>query len=189
MPNCDQNVADGPTACKFSKPIVLIGMMGTGKTQLGRLLAKSMSLPFFDTDIEFEAAAGLSIADYFKTYGEDAFRDGEFKVLDRLLDSSPKIIAAGGGIITLPATRAILRDRAIVVWLQASPEALAKRCAGNNKRPLLQGGDAQDILAALLEKRQGLYEEVSHFTISTEHSVGDDARNAILKGLESWQKQ
>jgi shikimate kinase len=174
------------TLIKPTKPIVLIGMMGTGKTQLGRDVAKATSLPFFDTDQEIEAASGYTVSEYFARYGEDAFRDGEFKVMDRLLDGTPKIIAAGGGIIVLPQTRAILRERAITVWLTASARTLAKRCEGNNKRPLLQNGNPEEILSTLLEKRRPLYEETACFTVSTER-VDHDALNAILKGVETCQ--
>ena len=83
----------------LGKAIVLIGMMGTGKTQIGRMLAKTMGLPFFDTDQEIETASKMSVADYFAKYGEEAFRNGEFKVMERLLDGAPKIIASGGGIV------------------------------------------------------------------------------------------
>lgn len=181
--NCDQNVST--IAAALTKPVVLIGMMGTGKSQLGRTLAKSMNLPFADSDSEFEAAAGCSIADYFAKYGEDAFRAGEHKVMDRLLDQQPKIIAAGGGVVTLPETRAMLKERAITVWLQASIEVLAERCAGNSKRPLLQNGDPHAILSGLLEKRRPLYEEVAAFSVSTDKAVGDEAIGNILKGLSA----
>ena len=168
------------------KPVVLIGMMGTGKTQLGRVLAKATALPFFDTDNEIETAAGMAVTDYFSKYGEEAFRAGEYKVLERLLDNTPKIIAAGGGIVVLPQTRALLRERAVPVWLTASPRTLAKRCEGNNKRPLLQNGNPEEILSALLEKRRSMYEETASFSVSTER-VDDNAVNAILKGLEACQ--
>ncbi len=177
-----------PSPALFGKPAVLIGMMGTGKSQIGKELAKATHLPFFDTDQEIEIAAGMSVAEYFAKYGEDAFRSGEFKVLDRLLDGTPKIIAGGGGIILLPQTRALLRERALTVWLTASPSTLAKRCAGNNKRPLLQNGDPETILRALLEKRASLYEETAHFSVSTER-VDDAALNAILQGLNACQKK
>lgn len=172
----------------FRKPVVLIGMMGTGKSQLGRDLAKATGLPFFDTDQEIEIAAGMSVAEYFAKYGEDAFRSGEFKVLERLLDGRPKIIAGGGGIVLLPQTRALLRERSVAVWLTASPSTLAKRCAGNNKRPLLQNGDPQTILSTLLEKRAALYEETARFSVSTER-VDDNALNAIMEGVTACETE
>lgn len=178
--NCDQNVSAIPVSC----PVVLIGMMGSGKSQLGRHLAKSTGLPFVDSDTEFETAAGCSIADYFTRYGEDAFRQGEFKVMERLLDDAPKIIAAGGGVVSLPQTRDLLKTKAVTVWLQASVDTLVERTAGNNKRPLLQTGDPKEILTTLLEKRSPLYEEVAAFSVSTDRAVGDEALNAILKGLQ-----
>lgn len=183
--NCDQNVSTIPVTC----PVVLIGMMGSGKSQLGRHLAKSMGLPFVDSDAAFETAAGCSIADYFERYGEEAFRLGEYKVMERLLDGTSKIVAAGGGIITLPETRALLKTKAVTIWLQASVETLVERTAGNNKRPLLQKGDPKEILSALLEKRSPLYEEVAAFSVSTERALGDEALNNIMKGLSSCPKR
>jgi len=184
--NCDQNVT--AVAAAVNGPVVLVGMMGTGKSQLGRMLAKTMDLPFIDSDTEFETASGCTISDYFSRYGEDAFRQGEYKVMDRLLDGQPKIIAAGGGIVVLPETRAILKDRATTVWLQASVDTLVERTAANNKRPLLQNGDPAAILNALLEKRSPLYEEVAVFSVSTDCAVGDEALNTILKGLATCPK-
>jgi shikimate kinase len=184
--NCDQNVAKTRASLALNRPVALVGMMGSGKTQLGRLLAKTIALPFADTDIEFETAAHMSITDYFAKYGEGAFREDEYKVLDRLLDGTPKIVACGGGIVTHAGCRALIKERAIGVWLTASPATLAARCAGNNRRPLLQNGNPQDILSGLLETRQPLYEEVAAFSISTDRSVGDDALNALVKGLSAW---
>lgn len=174
--NCGQNVTQN-----INKPIVLVGMMGTGKTQLGRALAKELDLPFVDCDAEFETACGSSISDYFARYGEDAFRAGEFKVMDRLLDGTPKIISAGGGAVVNPDTRAILKTRAHTVWLTATPKTLAERCSGSDKRPLLQTGDPETILRDLLAKREPLYKDVAEFSIDTETP---DTLNQVLKGLK-----
>lgn len=184
--NCDQNVS--ADSVSVTDPIVLIGMMGSGKSQLGRILAKTMGLPFIDSDTEFETAAGCAITDYFERYGEAAFRTGEYKVMERLLDGTPKIIAAGGGVVTLPETRALLKTKATTIWLQASVDVLVERTAGSNKRPLLQTGDPKEILTALLEKRAPLYEEVAAFAVSTDRAVGDEALNIIMKGLSSCPK-
>lgn len=181
--NCDENVAGF-----LSKPVVLIGMMGTGKSQLGRVLAKTLNVPFSDTDTAFETAAGCPITDYFAKYGEADFRQGELRVLDRLLDGTPQIISAGGGIVLLPETRAILKSRSIPVWLTASVETLVERTAGNNRRPLLATGDPTATLTALLEIRRPLYEEVAAFSVSTDKAVGDEALKNVLKGIEAWVK-
>lgn len=175
--NCDENVAS-----IIKKPIVLIGMMGTGKTQLGRSLSKALNLPFIDCDAEFEAACGSSISDYFARYGEEAFRAGEFKIMDRLLDNERKIISAGGGVVVNPDTRAILKTRACAIWLTASPKTLAQRCAGNDRRPLLQNGDPETILRDLLAKREPLYKEVAVFSVDTEN---DDGLDQVLRGLST----
>lgn len=175
--NCDQIVAP-----ILNKPIVLVGMMGTGKTQLGRALAKELSVPFVDCDAEFETACGSSISDYFARYGEDAFRAGEFKIMDRLLDGTRKIISAGGGAVVNPETRAAIKARAITIWLTATPKTLAERCAGNDKRPLLNAGDPETILRDLLVKREPLYKEVATFSVDTETS---DTLGQVLKGLKS----
>ncbi|MCB1538456.1 MAG: shikimate kinase [Rhodospirillales bacterium] len=170
----------------LARPVVLIGMMGSGKSQLGRKLARALALPFSDADTAFEQAQGCRIADFFAQHGEDAFRKQEAQVMDRLLDAEARVIAAGGGIVATPEMRDALRRRACAVWLTASPETLAARCAESTARPLLNGGDPVAILRALMEKRAAWYEESAQFAVSTDRACGDDALNAIIAGLNAW---
>jgi shikimate kinase len=139
------------------KTIVLIGLMGAGKTCIGRRLAKTLQLPFVDADAEIEAAAGCAIPDIFEQHGEAAFRDGERRVIARLLNSPVHVLATGGGAILDPRTRAAIRDKAISVWIRADLDLLHKRTSRRNNRPLLKTGDPREILARLMAEREPLY--------------------------------
>ncbi|RYY47758.1 MAG: shikimate kinase, partial [Sphingomonadales bacterium] len=135
------------------KPIVLIGLMGAGKTTVGRRLAQRMRLPFVDADHEIEAAAGMSVADIFERFGEPYFRDGERRVISRLVDGAPKVIATGGGAFMNEGTRALILERGIAVWLDAEPEVLADRVRRRDTRPLLRGRDPVTIVPVALGER------------------------------------
>jgi shikimate kinase len=139
--------------------IVLIGLMGAGKTTVGRRLAKRLGLPFLDSDEEIERAAEHSIAEIFDRFGEASFRDGERRVLRRLVGGPPKVIATGGGAFMDPATRALVLDTAIAVWLRAEVETLAARALRRGRRPLLRGKDPVEVLQALAEVRDPVYAE------------------------------
>jgi shikimate kinase len=144
-------------AARLGRPIVLIGLMGAGKSCVGRRLAARLGLPFLDSDVEFEAAAGCTIADYFARFGEPAFRDGERRVIARLLEGPPSVLATGGGAFCDAETRARIQDGALSVWLRADLELLVKRTVGRDHRPLLKQGDPREILARLMEARYPLY--------------------------------
>jgi len=137
--------------------IVLVGLMGAGKSCIGRRLAKSLGLPFVDADSEIETAAGCSVADIFEIHGEAAFRDGERKVIARLIDGPPHILATGGGAFMDVGTRDLIRQRAISIWLRADLELLVERTGRRSDRPLLKNGDARTTLARLIEKRHPIY--------------------------------
>ena len=149
------------TSPPFAPPrtIVLVGLMGAGKSCIGRRLAQRLELPFVDADREVEAAAGCSIPEIFERHGEKAFRDGERRVMARLLDAGPQVVAAGGGAFMNPRTRALLRRRAITVWLRADLDLLVKRTSRRNHRPLLRQGDPREILGRLIEERYPVYAE------------------------------
>jgi shikimate kinase len=136
---------------------VLVGMMGAGKSTIGRRLAARLRLPFLDADIEIEAAAGMSIPDIFETHGEPHFRDGEARVIARLLDSGPAVIATGGGAFMREETRNRIRDKAVSIWLKADVEIIMKRVKRRADRPLLQTEDPTATVSRLLEAREPFY--------------------------------
>jgi shikimate kinase len=139
--------------------IVLVGLMGAGKSCVGRRLALRLDIPFIDADMEVEAAAGCSIVDIFEQYGEEAFRDGERRVIARLLDGPPSIIATGGGAFIDEQTSALIADKALSVWLRADLETLVSRTSGRSHRPLLNDSDPREILSALIDQRYPVYAE------------------------------
>src|SRR5204862_4545680 len=146
------------------RPIVLVGLMGAGKTTIGRRLARRLNLPFVDADEEIEAAAGLSIAEIFERYGEPHFRDGERRIVARLIEGPRRVIAAGGGAFVDRGTRALILERCIAVWLDADVELLAERVSRRDHRPLARGKKPLALLPTLAKERSPAYAE-AHFTI------------------------
>lgn len=142
-----------------AKTIALVGLMGVGKSSIGRRLAQRLGLPFVDADAEIEAAAGCTIEEIFQRHGEAAFRDGERRVIARLLEDPPHVLATGGGAFMDPATRALLRARAVTVWLRADLELMLARVARRNNRPLLKGADPHAVLERLVAERYPVYAE------------------------------
>ncbi len=141
------------------RAIVLVGLMGAGKTKIGRRLAARLNLPFFDSDTEIETAAGETIEEIFRNRGEAVFRDGERRVIARLLAQPVHVLATGGGAFMDPATRALIVRRGVSVWLRADLDVLLARVARRNNRPLLQQQDPRTVLAALIERRHPVYAE------------------------------
>jgi shikimate kinase len=143
------------------RTIALVGLMGAGKTSIGRRLAQRVRLPFIDADTEIEAAAGMTIPEIFERHGEAAFRDGERRVIARLLENPAHVLATGGGAFIDPTTRALLRARAVTVWLRADLDLMLARVGrrGLNHRPLLKGRDPRAVLQALMAERYPLYAE------------------------------
>lgn len=139
------------------RTIVLVGLMGAGKSCIGRRLAARLGLPFRDADAEIERAAGCSIEDIFELHGEAAFREGENRVICRLLADAPHVLATGGGAFMNPETRAAIGERAISVWLRADLELMLKRTGRRNNRPLLKRGDPRKILSDLMDQRYPVY--------------------------------
>lgn len=148
-----------PDTGEFStdRTIVLVGLMGAGKSCIGRRLAARLGLPFRDADAEIERAAGCSIEDIFELHGEAAFREGENRVICRLLADAPHVLATGGGAFMNPETRAAIGDQAISVWLRADLELMLKRTGRRNNRPLLKRGDPRKILSELMAQRYPVY--------------------------------
>jgi len=142
---------------RIDRPIALVGMMGAGKTTIGRRLAAALNLPFHDADAEIEAAAGMSVSELFERHGEASFRRGEAQVIERLLSGGPIVLATGGGALTTAATRALIRKRAISIWIRADIDTLVKRATRRPTRPLLKNGDPKETIARLLEARTPHY--------------------------------
>ena len=173
-----------PPASPASRPVVLIGLMGVGKSTVGRRLAARLHLPFVDADREIEAAAGLSIPDIFERFGEDGFRDGERRVITRLIDGSPKVIATGGGAFMNAQTRALILERATAVWLDADIDVLVDRVRRRNDRPLLRDRDPRDVLVALAALRNPVY-ALAPIHVRSEPTPHDATVDIILKALRS----
>ena len=165
-----------------NRTIVLVGMMGAGKSSIGRRLASEFNLPFVDADTEIETAAGMSIPEIFEAHGEPYFRSGEARVIARLLESGPQVLASGGGAFINPQTRALIRARGISVWLKADLEVLLRRIKRRSDRPLLKTDDPEQTLRQLIAERYPIYAEAD----VTVHSrdVSHDAIVAdIVAGL------
>jgi shikimate kinase len=144
-----------------ARTIVLVGLMGAGKTNIGRRLAARLDLPFCDSDNEIEAAAGETIEEIFKNRGERVFRDGERRVIARLLAQPVHVLATGGGAFIDPETRALIARRGVSVWLRADLDVLVQRVSRRSNRPLLKGGDQRAILAELIERRYPIYTQAA----------------------------
>lgn len=150
----------GPLSHKVNaaqRSLVLVGLMGVGKSTVGRRLASRMRLPFVDADDEIEAAAGRSVADIFNDYGEAEFREGERRVIRRLLEGPRKVIASGGGAFAHTETRQLILNKALAIWLDADVDVLVERTSRRETRPLLQKGDPRTILTELARKRSAYY--------------------------------
>jgi shikimate kinase len=141
------------------RSIVLVGMMGAGKSSIGRRLAGELGLPFVDADGEIEAAAGMTIPEIFETHGEPYFRSGEARVIARLLEGGPQVLASGGGAFINPQTRALIRARGVSVWLKADLDVLMRRIRRRSDRPLLKTDDPERTLQRLIEERYPIYAE------------------------------
>ena len=141
-----------------TRSIVLIGLMGAGKTAVGRRLANRLDLPFIDADTEIEMAAGASVSEIFAEHGESYFRQGERKVIARLLEGGPQVLATGGGAYMNPETRANIKARGLSVWLKADLKVLLKRVGRRDSRPLLTSGEPEKVMKKLMEERYPVYE-------------------------------
>jgi len=157
-----KSTGNGAAAAVLSRlgdrSIVLIGMMGVGKSSIGRRLGARLGIPFVDADAEIERAAGMSITDIFARHGEAAFRSGEARVIARLLNGGPQVLATGGGAVMNPATRALIQERGVSIWLSAELELLLRRISKRKaERPMLQTADPAATLRELLAAREPIY--------------------------------
>ncbi|WP_129793143.1 shikimate kinase [Sphingosinicella sp. CPCC 101087] len=169
------------------RSIALIGLMGAGKSSVGRRLARRLRLPFIDSDAEIEEAAGLAVAEIFARYGEPYFRDGERRVIARLAAGPPRIIATGGGAFVDPETRALLLERCTVIWLNAGIETLAERVGRNDCRPLLRGKDPHALLAQLADARNPLYAQ-AHIRVESDRGPAERVVDRILRALKAQSR-
>lgn len=162
--------------------IVLVGLMGVGKSTIGRRLASRMNLPFIDADDEIERAAGMSIQEIFDTYGEQAFRDGERRVISRLIDGTPKVIATGGGAFVNDDTRRLILEKAVAVWLDADIDILVERVARREGRPLLKGRNPREVLTELAKAREPFYAQAPIRIVSAD-TPHDSTIDKIMKAI------
>ena len=172
-----RNTAAAPRPATTARSsLVLVGLMGAGKTSIGRRLALRTGLPFRDADAEIEQAAACSIAEFFARFGEQAFREGERRVIRRLLAGPPIVLATGGGAFIDPETRAAIRENATSIWLRCSLATLVRRTSGRTHRPLLNLGDPERVLANLMAERHPIYAEADIVV-----QCGDDSPEATTQ--------
>lgn len=171
-------------ATRLDRPIVLVGLMGVGKSTVGRRLARRLGLPFVDSDAAIEDASGLPAAEVFERYGENDFRDGERRLVARLIAGDVRVIATGGGAYVDPRTRQLLNERAITVWLDAPVDILAERTSRRDTRAQLRNGDPKATLERLANERRASYEQ-AHIHVKSGQGAHKDVVDAILSALDA----
>jgi len=171
---------------RLDRPIVLVGMMGVGKSTVGRKLATLLHVSFRDADDEIEEAAQMTVSEIFERFGEDYFRDGERRVIARLLDAGPSVIATGGGAFVQEETRKLILERGIAVWLDADVDTLVDRVGRKDTRPLLRDGDPREIVARLKAEREPAYAKAP-IHVPSGGGPHSDAVARIVQELDQWQ--
>lgn len=173
----------------LTKPIVLVGIMGSGKSSIGKRLAKALKVPFVDSDNEIEKAAQCSVSDIFAFYGEQKFRDLELRVLQRLLqEDAPAVIATGGGAFAQDTVREMANTHGITIWLDADLDVLVERVSRKNTRPLLESGDKREILSNLLERRRPFYEQ-AHLHVQSDTGAHENVVRRIIETIRPLCEQ
>ncbi|ANU08199.1 shikimate kinase [Paraurantiacibacter namhicola] len=172
-------------AARLDRPVVLVGMMGVGKSTVGRRLAALLDLDFADADDEIEQAAQMSVSEIFEEYGEAYFRDGERRVIMRLLEEGPRVLATGGGAFVQEDTRDLILQRGIAVWLDCETDVLVERVTRRDTRPLLRQGDPKEIVTRLKAERESHYAKAPVHVTSSPGPHGDAALR-IAKALQQW---
>jgi shikimate kinase len=170
---------------RLDRPVVLVGLMGVGKSTVGRRLARRLGLSFVDSDAEIEDAAGYPAAEIFERFGERDFRDGERRLVARLIEGDIRVIATGGGAYVDPATRKLLNERAITVWLDAPVDILAERTSRRDTRVQLRNGDPKAVLKKLDEERRPSYAE-AHIHVKSGDGAHSDVVEAIISALGDY---
>jgi shikimate kinase len=184
----ERTLMDSSSPLSVPRTVALVGLMGAGKSAIGKRLALKLGLPFVDADDEIERAAGCSIAEFFERFGETEFRAGERRVISRLLAGSPHVLSTGGGAYMDSETRALMKMHAITVWLRADLEVLHDRVRKRTHRPLLRQGDPREILERLISQRYPVYAEADLVVESTAQPVEvttDQVLEALRRHLES----
>ncbi len=172
--------------CALQRPIVLVGLMGVGKSQIGAALAHKLALPFVDADQEIERTAGLAVAEIFDRFGEPKFRELEARVIyDLLCNGQPLVLATGGGAFMQDGVRQVIRDHSIAVWLRAELSTLLLRTARSKHRPLLQTDNPAAVMESLMEKRYPIYAE-AHIIVDTDFLDRWRTLDAVLKALYAY---
>ena len=171
------------------KIILLVGLMGSGKTSVGRRLAKRLNLPFVDGDQEIEKAAGLSLVDVLKCFGEEEYRAGEMRVMKRLLQGNPCVLASGGGSFVAEQTRRLAKDHAITIWLKADIDILYNRTAGRKHWPFLEGNDAhlKNKLEEYIKEEYPYYSEAD-IVVETREEAVDNTVGRVVQAIENFCK-
>lgn len=172
-------------AARITRPVVLVGLMGVGKSTVGRKLAAMLGRDFIDADEAIVEAAGRSIPEIFETFGEAYFRDGERRVIARLIDEAHGVIATGGGAFVDPATRAAVLERGIAVWIDCDVDTLVERTARRGNRPLLKQGDPREILTRLAQDRAPFYAQ-AHIRVMSDTGPHADTARAIIEAIDQW---
>jgi shikimate kinase len=168
----------------LDRTLALVGLMGVGKSSIGKRLAYALGLPFRDADEEIELAAGRSVSEIFAELGEPEFRAGERRVIARLLREPPHVLATGGGAFMNPETRALLKEHALVIWLKADIEVLIRRVGRKDTRPLLRDRDPREVLTRLMQERYPAYAE-AHVTVETGDSSHSASVDAVLAAVRA----
>ena len=170
------------------RSIVLVGLMGAGKSSVGKRLAQRIALDFVDADHEIERAASCTIEEIFARFGEPAFRDGERRVINRLLeDRSPIVLATGGGAFMDPDTRACIRARGVSIWLRADVDVLFRRVARRTHRPLLKQGNPRDVLERLIALRYPVYAQAD-LTVDSDDSPAEETVDRVIAAMRAHRR-
>lgn len=176
---------DAPPSLSPPCTVALVGLMGAGKSAIGKRLALRLGLPFVDADDEIERAAGCTIAEFFQKYGEQEFRAGERRVITRILYDPPRVLSTGGGAYMDPETRAVMREKAVTVWLRAELDVLFDRVKRRTNRPLLRQGDPREILERLMQQRYPIYAEADIVVDSTAQPA-DRTTEQVIEALRTY---
>lgn len=177
-----------PLMENIDRPIALVGLMGVGKTTIGRRLAKRFERPFYDSDEEIETASGRTVAGYFRDHGEADFRRGEMRVIDRLLDKPNIILATGGGAFIHPPTRKILKSKALTIWLRGDFETIMQRVSKKPTRPLLMVPDPRAKMRELMEERAPIYAQ-AELTVDVGKSAHMQTVNRVMTAISKYERQ